>query len=267
MALHPLAQPGQALKRLDDEEAHAPQYVRPRGAVPEAGQAPDHEHVEQQPPDRLDPAAAEREVQVIAKPRAQRDVPPAPELRDRLGDEREVEVLQKVEAEHPAEADRHVRIAAEVVVHLHQIGARSDPRADDRELAGLQFKRRVDQQAHLVGQYGLLAEAHHEALAAEHEVRQVLAPVHDLVRDRLIPDDRARDQLWEKRYVQADVDEVFLHPAVAAIDVDDVAHRLEGEERDADRQRDLGNRQVEPNSQLTKIDNSITNTNCGSPHA
>ena len=51
-----------------------------------------------------------------------------------------------MEAEHPAEADRHVRIAAEVVVHLHQIGARSDPRADDRELAGLQFKRRVDQQ-------------------------------------------------------------------------------------------------------------------------
>ena len=61
----------------------------------------------------------------------------------------------------------------------------------------------------------------------------------DLRQQRGRPHDRAGDQVREERDERRELHEVARRRDLAAIDVDDVAHRLERVERDADRQRDL----------------------------
>ena len=57
-----------------------------------------------------------------------------------------------------------------------------------------------------------------------------------LVVDLREADDRPGDELREHRDEAGEVDEVAQRPRVAAVDVDRVAHRLEGVEADAERQ-------------------------------
>ena len=71
--------------------------------------------------------AAERDVEVVAEPGRQRDVPAPPELGEALRDVRVVEVLEEAEPEHPAEPDRHVRVAGEVEVDLERVAERAEP--------------------------------------------------------------------------------------------------------------------------------------------
>ena len=59
----------------------------------------------------------------------------------------------------------------------------------------------------------------------------------ELIGDVAVPDDRAGDQLRKEQQVQRGVHRALLRDRVAAVDVDDVRDRVEGEERDADRQQ------------------------------
>src|SRR5437762_9930950 len=56
-----------------------------------------------------------------------RSVPTPPEIGDRLGDVGVVEVLWKGEAQQERQADRHVRIAAEIEIDLQRIGPDAQP--------------------------------------------------------------------------------------------------------------------------------------------
>src|ERR1019366_5956562 len=79
-------------------------------AVPEAAERERNEGV-QAPPGPALPAAAERDVDVVADPEAERDVPADPEILQvarRIGP---VEVLRKADAEYPGAADRDVAVA------------------------------------------------------------------------------------------------------------------------------------------------------------
>ena len=76
--------------------------------------------------------------------------------------------------------------------------------------------------------------------AALVELVEVESPrAGDLRQQRRRPHDRAGDQVREERDERRELDEVPRRLDLAAIDVDDVAHRLERVERDADRQHDL----------------------------
>ena len=118
-------------RALDDQQAAvvgAPDDERPGRAVPEAGQQEDDEQVAVGR-GAAAPVAAERDVDVVAEPARERHVPAPPEVGDRLRAEYgPVEVLGKPEAEHPAEADRHVGVAGEVEVDLQRVGERAEPR-------------------------------------------------------------------------------------------------------------------------------------------
>ena len=59
----------------------APQNEIPRRTVPETRERPYNEQAQKKPALAV-PAAAERDIEVVAEPRAKRHVPPAPELRD-----------------------------------------------------------------------------------------------------------------------------------------------------------------------------------------
>ena len=100
--------------------------------MPDAGQQP-HEQQIADRPGRAAAAAAERDIQILAEPRAERDVPAPPELRHAQRQIRAAEVLRDVEAQHPADADGHERVAPEVKIELERIRERGHPRKRRRE--------------------------------------------------------------------------------------------------------------------------------------
>ena len=67
----------------------------------------------------------------------------------------------------------------------------------------------------------------------------------ELSGDGLVADDRAGDELGEEGDVERDVDRIAIGAEAAAVDVDDVAQAVEGEERDAERQLDVRMAEVE----------------------
>ena len=79
--------------------------------------------------------AAERNVQVVAEPRAQADVPAAPEALQTRRQVRLPEVHHEVKAEELRAAARDIAVAAEVTVDLPGEGVRADEGARDVWLA------------------------------------------------------------------------------------------------------------------------------------
>ncbi len=219
-------------------EIEAPREEVPRRPVPEARQRPHHQDVEHMAR-HAHTVAAKRNVDVVAEPRGERHVPAPPKFRDRFRDVGVIEVLLELEAEHAPEADRHVGVAAEVEVYLQGVGEDADPKRHNRCLA---FAKRADRHIHRsqrVRQQHLLREPHHEALDAEREIHPRDALVAQLLRDVVVFHDRAGDELREHRDVEREVDDVAVRLHLAAVDVDQIRHRLEGEERDADRKRQI----------------------------
>ncbi len=91
-----------------------------------------------------------------------------------------------------------------------------------------------------VGDQHLLREPDDEDARADGGAPERLTALVELARDRLVADDRAGDELGKKRDVERHIDRVAIGAEAATIDVDDVAEAVEGEERDAERQLDVG---------------------------
>ncbi len=203
--------------------------------MPDAGGRPDDQQVEHHPaPAR--PAAPQGEVQVLPEPAAQGDVPPPPELAGRLGDIGIVEVFQKLEAQHPPQADGHVRVAGEVEVELEGEGGDAQPGPQGGEPGPGRGQIHVPQRAQGVGKQNLFTRAHGEALDAGGELLKGVIPPLQLVVQVLVLDDGPGDELGEQGDEGAEGDDVLLAPGVPPVHVDGVAHGLEGVEGDADGQ-------------------------------
>ena len=117
----------------------SPDHEVPRGAVPEAAEHHDDEQVHVRANATL-AVPAERDVQVVAQPRGERDVPAVPELGDGLREVGRVEILREHEPEHQTETDGHVGVAAEVEVDLERVCCDAVPRFDRTERARLERK-------------------------------------------------------------------------------------------------------------------------------
>src|SRR5439155_18404188 len=103
-----------------DAEQHArvraPDHVGPGRAVPEGGERYGDDHVAVLG-GRAAAAAAERDVEVVAEPGREADVPAAPVLAGRRREVWRLEVDDQVEAEPLGDAARDTRVAGEVAVH------------------------------------------------------------------------------------------------------------------------------------------------------
>ena len=102
----------------------------------------------------------------------------------------------------------------------------------------------------------LLGEADDEAAHAVGEVVDRHDAARELIGDVAVADDRSGDQLRKQQQVERRVHRALLRGRVAPRDVDDVRDRVEGEERDADRQqhardRRSAGRAPQPSSALT----------------
>jgi len=129
---------------------------------------------------------------------------------------------------------QHVAVAGEVKVDLEGIGRQAQPRANGRQ--ALRRQGLLPQLPDGVGQHDLFRRAHGEAPDAGDEFLQVLPAALQLVRHGLIADDRARDQLGEQGHIGPKAHQIFLHRRVLTVDVNGIAHRLEGVEADPDGQ-------------------------------
>ena len=232
-------------EQVFDQLTHAvdapPQHERPVRAVPQAG---DQERDQQvQPPPALPLAvAAERNVEIIAEPRGQRDVPAAPEIADARREVRRVEVLHQVEAEDLRRADRDHRVAAEVAVDLQRKRQRRQQQRHAAE-GRVVVPDGVHEDRSPVGDDHLQEESpdHQDgALGHAFRVPQLLfVSVLYLGQQVFRTLDGSRHELREERHEQRVAQQVLLRLRVAAVHVDDVAQRLERVERDADGQQQV----------------------------
>ena len=230
---------------LDDQQRavqRPPDHEGPRRAVPESAQQHDDRqvHVGADAPLAV---AAERHVQIVAQPRRQRNVPAAPELGDRLRAVGRVEVLREHEAEHQAEADRHVGVAAEIEVDLERVRGDAVPRVDQTQRA--RFERKVGDLAARIGEQHLLRQPQREERDAARELRRRRRPPLELILDLRVADDRTRDELRVHHFEAQEIVEALDRGGMAAIDVDHIAERLQDVQADAERQRDA-ERHIEP---------------------
>src|SRR5579883_711008 len=116
-------EPGTAEPVCHQQDAliSAPEYERPGGPVPEAAD----DHGQHQIATELPCAAtvaSQRNVQVVAQPGGEADVPAGPEVLRAGREVRQIEVQGQLEAQALGDPPRRVRVAGEVAVDLEREG-------------------------------------------------------------------------------------------------------------------------------------------------
>ena len=66
----------------------------------------------------MNPVAAHRDIHIVPEPAAQAHVPAAPKLRDTFGQVGIVEILNKMKAQNPAQANGHIRITGKIEIDV-----------------------------------------------------------------------------------------------------------------------------------------------------
>ena len=163
-------------------------------------------------------------------------MPAPPKVGDRLGAVRRIEILGEDEAEHQPQADCHVGVTAEIEVDLKRIGHGAGPRIKraDRACA----KRHVRYFAARIREQDLFREPEHEERDAPRELVAGQGSIFHLLREKGKFQDRSGDQVRRHGDETREVDEVGHRFRFTAVDIDRVAHRLEGVEADPEREDD-----------------------------
>ena len=130
--------------------------------------------------------------------------------------------------------------------NLEGISENAKPRGQHGELRSGLRGDQLPQRAHTVGQQHLFAHAKNKALGALVKALPCFRAVVQLLGDGDIAHDGTGDELREHGHIAAKGDDVMLHRALPAVDVDGIGHGLEGIEGDADGQRDLGHVNRQP---------------------
>ena len=203
--------------------------------MPQPGQPPYNDKVEDltgQPA----AVAAQRDVHILPEPGAQRDMPPPPVFGNAAGKIRVVEIFQEFKAQHPSQADGHIGVAGKIKVDLKGKGNSAQPGGQRGQAFPRQGGHGIPQQAHLVGQQHLFAQPHRKAVDAAGKKPGAFLPADQLPLHCFVLHNRPGDQLREQRDIGAEGNGVFLRCHRPAVNIDDVAERLEGVKADADGQ-------------------------------
>ena len=146
-------------KEDEQTEVQSPDDEIPVCAVPETCAEPDEEQ-------SAVLAAFAEDInieQIIAEEGAEGDMPSLPEFRDILAEERMLEVLVEVEAEHSAHADCHIRIAGEIEVNLHCVNNDGIPCAGNRNLPAAVLEELVNDGGEVVCENDLFRKTDNQA--------------------------------------------------------------------------------------------------------
>ena len=236
MAAVPIQQPF-FLNDQQNKEPQSPQHKVPACTMPQSGQSPDNQQVAGSFSFAA-PAAAERKIDVFSEPAGQGYMPSSPEIGDRTGNIRVVEVLRKPETQHITEANRHQRIARKIKINLQGVCQCRNPCHRGGDLFQRQQSRRIPQRANIVCDQYLASQPQDKQRGTSFDHRTGDPAVFQFGRNIRVADNRSRNQLGEQDDVGAEVDDIVLRLDISAVDVDGIAHRLEGIKADAQRQCD-----------------------------
>ena len=173
-------------------------------------------------------------------------MPTTPEVLNRHGGIGPIEVLREPEAEQQGKPDRHVGVAGEVGIDLDCVAI--DP---EQDIPGRVLPRRSksvsdDCPADEVRDHDLLDEASCDQQCRSACFDSVRCSTRPELRKELRgPNDRPGDKLGKEREVHGEIEQ-RRRSCLLAMDIDDIADRLEGEERDTDRQDDVECGSLEP---------------------
>ncbi len=216
-----------------------PYHEIQRGTVPQPSQQHGHDQIEIGTEPAL-PVAAQRDVQVVAQPRRQGDVPTPPELRHTGRLVGGTEVIGKLEPQEKGDANGHVAVAGEVAIDLQGVAIHPQQVLH----AGIEG-RIVENALHevhadVVGNDGFLQESAHEEedTAAKHIGRDAQGTA-DLWQEVAGTDNGAGHQLRKERHVEGIVEQAAQGSELTSIDVEGITQRLEGEKGDAHREEDV----------------------------
>src|ERR1700677_2845997 len=94
-----------------------PCHKSPVSPMPQAADGKRNQHIEVVSR-QSHTVTAQWDVDIIAEPGGERDVPPVPEFSDRSAEVRLPEVNPQVIAHHPRQSKRHVGVAGEIAINL-----------------------------------------------------------------------------------------------------------------------------------------------------
>ena len=214
-------------------EIEAPKQEIPAGAMPDAGGGPDDQQVQEEP-GLGHPVSPQRNIEILPEPGSQRDVPPPPEFGDGLGDIRVVKVTHKFKAQHPPQPYSHIGITGKIKVDLERKGDDAQPCTCSGELLGRHGLVSIPQHSQVIGQEHLLGQSDYKDLHTRGKLLHLVISVVDLVVQVLVFDDGAGDELRKEGHKGTKADDTSLGSGVSTVDINGIAHGLEGIEGDAD---------------------------------
>lgn len=102
------------------------------------------------------------DIQKVAQPRTERDVPAPPKIHNTCGFVGRIKAFGQLEAQHEAKAHGHVGIARKVKIQLKRVAQRTKPRLAAAERKGFfgGVEHRVGVQGDAVGQQNFFDHAH-----------------------------------------------------------------------------------------------------------
>ena len=179
-------------------------------------------------------------------------MPALPELLDAAGEIRHVEISRQLIAKAARTADGHVGITGEVTIELYRVPHDGQQHRSAAELHGVRIHR-VYENSDIIRDNYLFEKAEQEYLHTLFEIYKGDIPVLTELRQKLPRlHDRSGDELREKRDIKRKLYRASLRLDLPAVDVDNIAERLEGVERNADRQQQLQRSRLRKAEKLTE---------------
>ena len=216
----------------------APDDEVPARAVPEAAEEEHGDQVDVAAR-RADAVAAERDVEVVAEPGRQRDVPAPPELLDACrrctasGSSPGSGSRTSGRGRSPCPSSRRSRSRSAAC--SRRCRARRGPAIELRRPACAKILSAGPATTFAISTF--LPRPMTKRRTPYGEVVERHDAPRELIGDVAVADDRPGDELRKEQQVERRVHRALLRRRVAAVDVDDVRDGVEGEERDADRQQ------------------------------
>ena len=216
----------------------APEDEGPVGTVPQTAEQEDDHDVER-PTANAHTTAAKGDIEIVAEPAGERDVPAVPELADATAEVGGAEVVHEVVAHGLGAAEGDGAVAEEVAIDLERVEEQTQRNGSTAVLLRV-GPDGIDIDGEVVGHHHLGKEAEED----EHDaLREVVAPERlvdtQLSEQVLRALDRACHQLGVEHDVEGVDAQMLFWLLVAAIDLYHIAEALEGVERQADGEDDM----------------------------
>ena len=145
----------------------------------------------------------------------------------------------------------------EIEVNLQRVANRAHPRTGGRQLVRCIFEYAVRNLREHIGQQYLFAETEQKAADALGKLRKRVLAYGKLYVDIVVAYDRACNQLREHGDVQRQRKQIVLRRNLSAVYVNDVAERLKGIKRDADRHDNACHRNTQSKQTVRRTNEEI----------